>query len=263
MKKIIILLCSIILYTKSTIASENCFIAKQNNKVLREEGDCKTRHTPCSTFKIAISLMGYNEGILIDETHPVFEFKPGYLDSIDLWKQDHNPLMWMKHSCVWYSQILTKKLGMSKFKEYMIKLNYGNMDISGDIVKNNGLTESWLSSSLTISPIEQIDFLQRLIAEKLPVSHEAQIMTKTIMFVEDLPDGWKLYGKTGNGRQLSLDKTQKIDLQQGWFIGWIEKNSRIITFANYISDTDIQDSYASIRAKAMAKEKLMEITQEN
>ncbi len=40
----------------------------------------------CS-FNIAISLMGYNEGVLIDELHPTLPFKKGYVDYIEKWKQ--------------------------------------------------------------------------------------------------------------------------------------------------------------------------------
>ncbi|WP_373369869.1 penicillin-binding transpeptidase domain-containing protein, partial [Klebsiella aerogenes] len=32
------------------------------------------------------------------------------------------------------------------------KFEYGNQDVSGDSGKHNGLTQSWLMSSLTISP---------------------------------------------------------------------------------------------------------------
>ena len=67
----------------------NCFLAIENNTILIEQGDCHLRHSPCSTFKIAISCMAYNEELLIDETSPVLEFKEGYSDYLDNWKQDH------------------------------------------------------------------------------------------------------------------------------------------------------------------------------
>ena len=82
-------------------------------------------------------------------------------------------------------------------------------------VKNNGLTHSWLSSSLALSPSEQIQFLQKIINKKLPVSQKAFSMTKDILYIQELAGGWKLYGKTGNGLQLTK--------KHGWFVGWIEK----------------------------------------
>ncbi|WP_410526378.1 penicillin-binding transpeptidase domain-containing protein [Rickettsia rhipicephali] len=29
---------------------------------MKQEGNCESRYAPCSTFKIAISLMGYDDG---------------------------------------------------------------------------------------------------------------------------------------------------------------------------------------------------------
>lgn len=130
------------------------------------------------------------------------------------------PKDWMKNSYVWYSQVITKELGIEKFRDYVIKFDYGNHDISGDKGKNNGLTNAWLSSSLEISPEEQLTFLQKLAENKLPVSVKAQEMTKNILFIEDFVDGWKLYGKTGSGNKLSQDRTIKLkDKQIGWFVG--------------------------------------------
>lgn len=242
-------------------AQASCFLAKENNKVVQKEGDCKKRYAPCSTFKIALSLMGYNSGLLVDENHPEWQFKQGYIDWLDRWKHTHTPALWIKNSCVWFSQVLTKKLGSSKFKTYVKKFDYGNQDVSGDRGKNNGLTNSWLSSSLEISPEEQVVFLQNLLDNKLPVSLKSHEMTKKILFVENLPGGWKLYGKTGSGALLSIDRMQKLDMQHGWFLGWLQKDKQIIVFANHIVDDKKQDTYAGPRAKEDAKRKLMEIIQ--
>ena len=165
----------------------------------------------------------------------------------------------MKNSCVWYSQVLTRKLGMQKFQSYITKFNYGNMDLSGDKGKNNGLTNAWLSSSLEISSIEQIAFLGKLLNNTLPVSRNTHEMTKNILFVEELPGGWKLYGKTGSGVLLSPDRTRKLKIQHGWFIGWIEKDGRVIAFSNHISDDKKQNTFAGQRAKADVKERLVKL----
>jgi beta-lactamase class D len=167
----------------------------------------------------------------------------------------------MKNSCIWFSQALTQKLGHEKFKEYVAKFNYGNQDISGDKDKDNGLTHSWLSSSLEISPEEQTLLIQNLIDNQLPVSQHAHEMTKKILFLEDLSHGWKLYGKTGSGSQLNEDRTKKLNRKMGWFVGWLQKGDRSIVFAHFIEDGDNQDSYAGPRAKEAAKEKLNELIQ--
>ena len=256
--KIILFLCGFISLGHMAFGSQ-CFIAKEKNKIIHNEGDCEKRYAPCSTFKIPLSLIGYDAGILIDEMHPLWPFKKGYVDGLDVWRQDHSPQSWIKESCVWYSQVLTKKLGMKKFQEYVTKFSYGNMDLAGDKGKDNGLTNSWLSSSLEISSLEQVAFLEKLLAETLPVSKHAYSMTKNILFVEDLKNGWKLYGKTGSGVLLSPDRTKKLEIQHGWFIGWIEKDGRRIIFSKHIADNKKEEIRAALRAKADAKERLIKI----
>ena len=261
MKKIISFVSMGLLYTTLLLAETECFLVKENGQAIVSEGDCKTRHAPCSTFKIPLSLMGYNEGILIDEMLPEWPFKEGYFDYIDHWKQPHTPQLWMKNSCVWYSQVLTQKIGMKKFQEYITKFDYGNQDLSGDKNQNNGLTQSWLSSSLEISGEEQLDFLQKLLHNELSVNLRAHEMTKNILFVENLPGNWKLYGKSGSGCLLNQDKTQKLDRQIGWFIGWIQKDLHTLVFVHFIEDKEKQTTYAGPRARVAAKEKLIQIIQ--
>ena len=148
---------------------------------------------------------------------------------------------------------------MEKFQNYVTKFSYGNQDLSGDKDKNNGLTNSWLSSSLEISSLEQVDFLKKMLTGKLPINAHAIGMTKNILFVEELKNGWKLYGKTGMGSLLNSDGTKNSDLYHGWFIGWIEKGDRRIIFSNHIEDDKKEEIGASLRAKADAKERLMKI----
>jgi len=247
----------ILIFSFSSYAS-SCFLVTKNAQILQEEGDCKTRYAPNSTFKIALSIMGYDAQILKSATSPLWPFKEGYDDFLDVWKVPHNPKTWLRDSCVWYSQVLTQKLGMDKFQDYVTKFDYGNLDVSGDRGKNNGLTHSWLSSSLAISPHEQIIFLQKLLDNKLPVSTKAHEMAKKIMYKEELFGGWKLYGKTGNGKQLDRNGS-KTDLQHGWFVGWIEKDGEIIIFANHIVDNKKQDIFASFRARNEVQNKLFYI----
>jgi beta-lactamase class D len=258
MKKVILLLCSIMLSVNLAFA-DSCFIAKENGKVLQSEGDCDTSYSPCSSFKITLALMGYDAGILKDEMNPEWPFKKGYDDFRDTWKQDQTPKSWMKESCVWYSQVLTTKLGIKKFQDYVTKFGYGNKDLAGDKGKNNGLTNAWLSSSLEISSLEQVAFLEKMLAGTLPIKPYAIEMTKNILFLEELKNGWKLYGKTGSGYLLNEDRTQKLEIKHGWFIGWIVKGDKKIIFVNHIVDNKIEEKHAGPRAKANVKERIIKI----
>lgn len=254
-KAILIVFVSLVL-SDYAIAGTLCFVAQENGLVILEEGDCKSRRPCCSTFKIAISLMGFNEGILVSETTPELHFKPGYYDLLDSWKQPQSPATWMKNSCVWYSQVLTQEIGMKKFADYVSGFNYGNCDVSGDKGKDNGLTNCWLSSSLQISGFEQVDFLMRLLDQNLPVSSRAMEMTRKLLYLEEIGDGWKLYGKTGSGYELNIDGSRNMERPIGWFIGWINKDDREVLFAHFVEDAARREAFPGMSARITATEKL-------
>lgn len=254
MKTIFFFLC--LSFPFYSLFAADCFIVKEGDKII-SEGACSQKHSPASTFKIPLSLMGYNERILLDELKPEWPYKEEYQATREIWKQSHNPTTWIKNSCIWYSRLITQALEMDKLKDYLAALNYGNQDVSGDKGQNNGLTHSWLSSSLAISPEEQVAFLEKLINLQLPFSLRAQILTKNILFIETLPDAWDFFGKTGSGYQLNKDGSRNLDRQMGWFVGWLQKGDRKIIFAHYIEDQQKIDLSAGARAKEQALQKLM------
>lgn len=243
----------------SPACAATSFLAREGDGILAAEGDLTTRRAPCSTFKIAISLMGYDAGILIDEAHPARPYDESLNVAYDMWKQPHDPVMWMRNSCVWYSQATTRELGMERFAAYVDRLGYGNRDVSGrrgpsgKAGTDDGLTRSWLSSSLAISPEEQVDFIGRLVRSELPVSAHAQEMTRRILFVQGLQGGWKLYGKTGSGVRLLPDGMRDEDRQIGWFVGWARNSDgRTVLFAHLIEDEDDNPAPAGRRARDAA-----------
>jgi len=202
------------------LRSEQSFMAidAKNDQVICSEGKSfHERISPYSTFKIALSLMGYDTGILIDETTPEWTTDKHEI-FFDSWKGPQNPKTWMHHSVVWYSQLLSPMIGMQRIKYYLSLFEYGNQDMNGDSGKNNGLSHAWLSSSLKISLVDQISFLKKLVQEELPVSKQAIKKTKNLLFEEELENGWKLYGKTGGGERVM------------WYVGWVEKDSEAYVF---------------------------------
>ncbi len=255
MKKTILSLSIGLLLNTPAFAQSNCFLATENHQVLKQEGDCKTQHSPRCSFNIALSLMAFEEGLLTDTTHPKEPFNKNYADGRAVCEQVIDPKLWIKNSCVWYSQWITQELGMRNFEKYVSQFNYGNQDLTGQSGQNNGLTRAWLNSSLRISGKEHVAFLQKFVDHQLGVSAKSYEMTKRILFVEDLPNGWKLYGKTGTGTPPDAD-----GMRAGWFAGWIEKDNRTIVFAHYI-ESDNTEISAGPKAKEMAKEKLMQLVE--
>lgn len=255
MKIISLIFVGFIFWSGQVLAADNCFIAKENGKVLKSEGDCQTAYPPQSTFKVVLSLMGFDSGILNNETTPSWSMPQGEDPYINACKGPHNPQTWIRDSCLWYSRLVTKELGTKKFQQYVNQFSYGNQDVSG------GLRNAWVSSSLKISPNQQTQFLQSLVDQKFSLRNRAYEKTKNIMRIQELPGGWKLYGKTGNG-SLQDHEGKATELQQGWFVGYIEKGSRTIVFASHLVDTQKQNTFASLRAKNNAMVKLFYLIDE-
>ncbi|OEZ99604.1 class D beta-lactamase [Duganella phyllosphaerae] len=218
-------LCTVILDTSS-------------HQVLLQRGECAQQVTSASTFKIAISLMGYDAGYLKDAHHPLLPFREGYVDWRESWRSPTDPTKWMQESVVWYSQQITQSLGMERFAGYVKQFEYGNTDVRGD-ARNDGLTMSWIGSSLKISPLEQVRFLDRLVNRQLGVSNNAYDATASLVRSNATPGGWTLYGKTGAASGY------------GWYVGWTSKGQRTLAFARLIRKqaSDPQDTPAGVLAR--------------
>ncbi|WP_457583667.1 class D beta-lactamase [Ensifer canadensis] len=217
--------------------------------VLRE-GDCDTRVTPASTFKVALSLMGYDSGYLKDEHEPTLAFLKGYVDwGGDNWKQPTDAVRWMKYSVVWFSQQMTKSLGEKTLHDYATKFAYGNADFSGDPGKNNGLERAWIASSLKISPQEQVAFLKKLVNRRLPVSAHATDMTLKVVEERQISGGWTVHGKTGAAFPRRVDGSFDQARGWGWFVGWAEKGDKTFVFARLIQDDRKEPGTPGVRAR--------------
>ncbi len=237
-----------------------------NETFLLKEGNCDQPISPASTFKIPLSLIGYDSGYLTDLDLPELPFKADYPAALPSHKHETSPTYWMKNSVVWYSQLLTEWLGIKRFNHYVEAFDYGNKDLSGDTGKHNGLTRAWLSSSLKISPLQQLSFLQKLLNRELPVKEPAYQYTETLLKQEQSKDTEydEVYGKTGSVTS-PVDKNGLIleGRQFGWFIGWAQKNDNKYIFVNIVNEPKIEGVYPSQKAKKEILDKLAVVTKSN
>lgn len=187
---------------------------------------CKTRFSPCSTFKIPNSLIGLETGVIPDTSFVIpYDSLRHPKDSSMLnrepqkfWFQDLSLRRAFKYSCVWYYQELARRVGQDRMTSLVRKLNYGNGDIS------SGLDTYWLCGSMQISINEQIEFLKKLYLKEVSgFSQKNQETVKSIMLYETTP-GYKLYGKTGSGDCWD-------DKVIGWYVGFLETQSGPKIFA--------------------------------
>ena len=234
-----------------SVAALECttFVDAATGKPLLREGDCTARITPVSTFNIAVSLMGYDSGFLKDQHTPLLPYRESYNAWNKEWHRDMDPSQWIKYSAIWYAQQVTQHIGRERFERYVQGFNYGNRDTGGDKGKDNGLTWSWVGSSMQVSPDEQTAFLRKLVRKELPVSQYAHEQTARLLKVKDLPDGWQVFGKTGTGAPIGPDGKDDYSRSYGWFVGWATNGQRTIVFARLAQDEVLTEGAAGPRTK--------------
>lgn len=127
----------------------------------------------------------------------------------------------MRESAIWYYQEMARDIGEQRMNDWVEKISYGNEDMSG------GIDRFWLSSSLKISPYEQVDFMEKLYKEELPFDRPVMKTVKRMM-IQAEGDHYTLYGKTG---------TRLSDSGLGWFVGFIKVDDRSYVFAANIDST--------------------------
>lgn len=198
--------------------------------VLLEEGDCRSRVTPASTFKVPLAVMAFDSGILTDAHTPVMSFRSGDPDwGGAKWTRDTGPADWMRYSVLWYSRRITHAMGTEALTRYAQDFGYGNADFTGDPGFDNGLERAWVASSLRVSPHEQAAFLRALVLDTLPVRPQAMAQAREIVESHRVGD-WVIRGKTGTAYPRRADRSFDYARGWGWYVGWAKNGDRTLTF---------------------------------
>lgn len=213
-------------------------IDADTGEALLDEGDCTTRVTPASTFKIPLAVMGFDAGLLTGPDAPVLSFRPGDPDWGGAnWTRDTSPAAWMVHSVLWYSQRLTRDMGQDTLARYARAFGFGNADFSGDPGLDNGLERAWIASSLEVSPHEQAAFLRALLLDALPVAPAAMRRTRALLETHPVND-WTLRGKTGTAYPRRADRSFDYARGWGWYVGWATRADRRVIFVHLTQQSE-------------------------
>jgi beta-lactamase class D len=185
---------------------------EKNTMLVWNEARARQRFIPASTFKIANSLIGLDVGAVkdVDEVLP-YGGKPQPRKE---WEEDMGLRKAIKISNVAIYQELARRIGLERMREGVKKLSCGNMQI-GDVVD-----QFWLRGPLEISAVEEVEFLERLTSDKLPIKAEAVRAVKEITLVEKT-DSYELHAKTG----------WAYDEKLGWWVGWVVRDGNVYPFA--------------------------------
>ncbi len=192
---------------------------------------CRKRFLPASTFKIFNSLVGIETGIIPDSNFIFYWDNTRY--QVDNWNQDLILRRAFQYSCVPCYQALARKIGLERMKYYIEREHYGNE------VLTEPVDYFWLNATLKISQFEQINFLKKLYKEELGFSDKAMQLVKYIMLIEN-KQGYKLRAKTGWG-------TEEINLNIGWYVGYLEKDNNVYFFATNIESKNPDENFGNAR----------------
>lgn len=221
---------------------QGCFLIKEigtDQISVHNEAQCAKRWKPCSSFKIANSLIGLETGVLKDE-YAVYKWN-GKKQFFKSWERDHTLASAIKVSAVPYYQELARNIGQKRMNQYVKELAYGNMNIGENIDR------FWLDGPLAISAFEQLNFMERLYTDQLPVSKRSSTIVKKIITLES-DSNRVLSGKTG-----SELKNGKVTW--GWFVGHVKKGHKEYVFvANIQSDDKAWGGQARKIASAILKD---------
>jgi len=188
---------------------------------------------PASTFKITNSIIGLETGVIQSDS-TIFKWD-GEKRRLKNWNQDLTLNKAFHFSCVPCYQEVARKIGVDKMRKYLIKLNYGKVQLDSTTLEN-----FWLEGESKISQFEQVNFLQKFYKSELSISVRTENIMKKLMVIHE-DESYKLSGKTG------WSVTNNID--NGWFVGYIETNNNVYYFATNIEpNTDSAlNTFAHIR----------------
>jgi len=176
---------------------------------------------PASTFKIANSLIALETGAVRDENEVIpYGGKP---QRIKAWERDMSMREAIVVSNVPVYQEIARRVGLDRYAEWLERLNYGTRQTGSDV------ENFWLEGPLEISTTEQVKFLALLAEGKLNASRSSQDTVRNLLLLEDR-NGVKLYGKTGWQPPV------------GWWVGWVEKEGKVFTFALNMDLTEAADA---------------------
>lgn len=226
-----------------SLGYESAFVLRppQGEDILLHPDRCRTGYLPASTFKIPNSLIALETGVVSGPDH-LFKWD-GVERQIAAWNQDHTLRTAFQASAVWYYQRVAREVGQQRMQSWVDKLGYGNRDISPAIDR------FWLDGRLRISPLAEVDFVQRLYEEKLPVSVKNQRIVKHIMRSVDYP-ALRLYVKSG--------RTGLIEGRDyGWYVGYLDTDAGPYFFATLLTSTapggDFGEQRKRITLRLLAK----------
>ena len=140
-------------------AGECVVVARLDGDLLAVGGnECERRTLPASTFKIPHALIALQTGVVAESTVMAWD---GAKKDFPTWERDHTLDSAIKWSVVWFFQRAAAAIGRERELQQLKAFDYGSHSFSREVDR------FWLNGDLTISPREQVAFLQKMYTYKL------------------------------------------------------------------------------------------------
>jgi len=179
---------------------------------------------PASTFKIPNSIIALETGVVTDPDKDLFRWD-GVVRNFPDWNRNHTLRSAIAASAVPVYQEIARRIGADRMKTFVDRLDYGNRDIGGAPIDY-----FWLRGNLRISPLQQIEFIDRLRRSALPVSKRSQDLVRDILPVTKVGDSI-IRAKSGLIGVDDKSPAGGVSATVGWLVGWAEKGSAQTVFA--------------------------------
>lgn len=167
------------------------------------------RYSPASTFKLVNTLIGLETGA-VDSVDQVLPYG-GQPQPRPEWQHDMPLREAIRVSAVPIYQELARRIGLARMAAMLRRLDYGNGEI-GSVVDR-----FWLQGPLAISAVEQVQFLDRLLRQTLPLRPAHVEALEAITLQAESADH-ALHYKTG--------WSTATRPQIGWVVGWLRRGDQ-------------------------------------
>lgn len=213
-------------------------------KVLEGGARARRRMSPCSTFKIPNSVIGLETGAIPSADYVIrFDEKKHRTGTfwVEAWGKDQDLRSAFRVSAVWYFRELAGRLGPGNMKAFVERFGYGNRDTSA------WEAPFWIGSTLRISPVEQVEFLDRLFRNEFGVT-PGHLGTLEGFMRQEEKDGRVLHFKTG--ACTDADAGPEV-----WLVGFVQNGPERTYFALNAGGGVLNDLIA--RRNELVKERLI------
>jgi beta-lactamase class D len=179
---------------------------------------------PASTFKILISLIALETGVIQDDKF-IIPWN-GTPSGKPEWDKDLNLREAFENSSEPFFKEVAKRIGKERMQHYLDTVNYGNKTMGENV------ETVWTDNTLKISADEQLGFIKRLYFNKLPFSERSQRITRSIM-LRKTDAGKKYYYKTGWG---TTDDHHTL-----WIVGFVEDEQKVKELKGAMNNSDTRN----------------------